>query len=96
MSLLSKLTLGAAAVLGVYALKGRRDETDKVNSVSSPHRAAKRLTGAAAKRRPTSAKRRVKTEAPAKAEASAKARPKKRAVHRTKAKGNSKRVTRSA
>jgi hypothetical protein len=56
MSLLSKLTLGAVAVLGVYALKPRRTSlTAKAGSVSSPRAAHE--PGARATTRKRSAKR---------------------------------------
>ena len=66
MSLLSKLTLGAAAVLGVYALKPRRatkatkgtaakaakaTKATKAGSASSPGHAHKAAAGGAARKR---------------------------------------------
>lgn len=79
MSLLSKLTLGAVAVLGAYALKPRRARlAAKAGSASSPRAAHKAAAGATTRKR--SAK-------PAKNGAgSPKARTRNRPARRTRAK----------
>jgi hypothetical protein len=52
MSLLSKLTLGAVAVLGVYALKPRRTSAAaRAGSVAAPRTAHKAAAGATKRKR---------------------------------------------
>ena len=86
MSLLSKLTLGAVAVLGVYALKPRRTgPAARAGSVSSPRAAHKTAAGATTRKRSAKPTENGAGSPEARPEARAKAQPEARPEARAKA-----------